>query len=494
MVAGSLAANSAGAFFVFGYLEFVAPFQPKWEHASVIANAVLTVVTMAVAALFHYRVITRQFRKATAWMAEERQPTDAERAATLTLPWRMTAVSVVSWVLAAVGFGSWSWFRESSWLFAGEVDITILLGGLVSTALAYFMIERAVAPLIPVTLQTEALNHPATLGIRPRLVLGWALGSAIPLLSITFLPFDARAAAAHGATPPSIAGAVVAISLAGVAAGLIITVAAARSVAEPLDHIREGLRQVEKGRLGTVVNVEDGGEIGLLQAGFNQMVAGLRERERVQDLFGRHVGVEVAQRALEAGSGLGGEQRDVSALFVDLVGSTALAEVLPPGEVVATLNAFFHAVVTVVNEEGGWVNKFEGDGALCVFGVPAFQPDHAERALRAGRRLDRALRSLEADHPGLVAGIGVSSGPVVAGNVGTEQRYEYTVIGRAVNEASRLTEIAKGRPGRVLATGSIMARVSAEEASHWTGLGTVALRGRSQPTSIYEPLARVAAN
>jgi len=201
----------------------------------------------------------------------------------------------------------------------------------------------------------------------------------------------------------------------------------------------------------------------------------------------------VAQRALAEGSGLGGEQHSVSALFVDLVGSTALAEVLPPGEVVATLNAFFDTVVRVVSEEGGWVNKFEGDGALCVFGAPGFQPDHSARALRAARTLDQAIRSLAENHPGLAAGIGVSSGVVVAGNVGTERRYEYTVIGRAVNEAARLTEIAKGRPGRVLATGRAVAQAG-PETGKWASLGTVALRGSAEPVTIYEPVpARVSA-
>jgi adenylate cyclase len=158
--------------------------------------------------------------------------------------------------------------------------------------------------------------------------------------------------------------------------------------------------------------------------------------------------------------------------------------------VVEQLNRFFTVVLEVVRTHGGWVNKFEGDGALCIFGAPGRQPDHAARALRAARRLDRALRSLESEHPGLVAGIGVSSGVVVAGNVGTETRYEYTVVGRAVNEAARVTDIAKGRPGRVLATASTLGRALTEGVS-WIPLGTVALRGSSQPTKIYEPVAKV---
>jgi adenylate cyclase len=168
-------------------------------------------------------------------------------------------------------------------------------------------------------------------------------------------------------------------------------------------------------------------------------------------------------------------------LFVDLVGSTAIAQNRPPNEVVALLNDFFGTVVRTVAAEGGWVNKFEGDGALCVFGAPADQPDHATRALRAARTLGTALGA------GLPAGIGVSSGPVVAGNVGAEQRYEYTVIGDPVNEAARLTETAKQHPGRVLASESAVG-AAGDEAAHWRKIGTYELRGRSTPTVAYAPI------
>ena len=487
---GSYAANFAGACFIFVYLEFVAPLPPKW-HSETVVDAALAMVLLLVTAVIQHQLVQRRFRQATAWMAESRAPTTGEQQATLNLPWRSTEFSVVSWVGGALAFAGWAWKLHSSALFTAQVLVTILLGGLVSVALAYFLIERAAAPLIPITLQSHAPPRQTAFGLRPRLILAWALGSAIPLLGLALLPLDARASSLNGGPTPSISGAVIAVSLAGVVVGLIITFAVAGSVADPLDHVREGLGRVKGGDLEVVVNVEDGGEIGLLQSGFNEMVSGLRERAQLRDLFGRHVGVEVAQRALAEGSGLGGEQHAVSALFVDLVGSTALAEVLPPGEVVATLNAFFDAVVRIVSDEGGWVNKFEGDGALCVFGAPGFQPDHCARALRAARKLDGALRARADDHPGLSAGIGVSSGVVVAGNVGTEKRYEYTVIGRAVNEAARLTEIAKGRPSRVLAAGSSLAQAGPEAAS-WASLGTVALRGGSQPVALYEPIAIMA--
>ncbi len=133
--------------------------------------------------------------------------------------------------------------------------------------------------------------------------------------------------------------------------------------------------------------VDDGSEVGRLQAGFNAMVAGLREREQLRDLYGRQVGADVAREALERGIALGGETRDVSALFVDVVGSTQLAHRERPERVVALLNEFFNVVVDAVHDRGGLVNKFEGDAALCVFGAPVPQEDHAARALACAREL-----------------------------------------------------------------------------------------------------------
>ena len=150
---------------------------------------------------------------------------------------------------------------------------------------------------------------------------------------------------------------------------------------------------------------------------------------------------------------------------------------------VAVLNAYFETVVRCVGAEEGYVLKFEGDGALCVFGAPAEQPDHAERALRAARALRKELRALSES---IDAAIGISSGQVVHGNVGAANRYEYTVIGDPVNEASRLTDEAKYRHTRVLASETTLQR-AASEAANWGHSGTISLRGRARPTVAFEP-------
>jgi len=275
----------------------------------------------------------------------------------------------------------------------------------------------------------------------------------------------------------AVGGVLVSMRLAGSVAG---------SVAGPLRDVQAAMAEVGRGSLDARCPVVSNDEIGEVAEGFNRMVAGLRERERLRDLFGRHVGHEVAQAALDRDGDveLGGEVREVAVVFVDVVASTRLVARRPPTEVVALLNAYFSLVVDVVEECGGWVNKFEGDAALCIFGAPTERPDAADDALRAARNLRERLATelVEAD-----TGIGISAGPAVAGNIGTEARFEYTVIGAPVNEAARLSELAKQRPERLLASDAVLRRASAAEAGRWELGELVVLRGREVPTQLATP-------
>ncbi|HMS76959.1 adenylate/guanylate cyclase domain-containing protein, partial [Gordonia sp. (in: high G+C Gram-positive bacteria)] len=220
------------------------------------------------------------------------------------------------------------------------------------------------------------------------------------------------------------------------------------------------------------------------QAGFNDMVADLRERQDLRNLFGRYVGEDVARRAIETGTELGGEERYVGVLFVDIVGSTRLAVDHPPREVVELLNEFFRVVVSVVGKHGGFVNKFQGDAALAIFGAPLDLDDFSGCALAAARELREELYHSLGDTD---IGIGVSAGKAIAGHIGSEQRLEYTVIGDPVNEAARLTELAKDEPTRVLGSARAVFLASAEESTHWEIGEGVELRGRGIETLLARP-------
>jgi adenylate cyclase len=365
---------------------------------------------------------------------------------------------------------------------AAEVMIVIGLAGEVTSAISYLLVERAIRPVTARALAAGPPERPAGPGVGTRLVLAWSFSSGV-LLSLLAL----IAVAVLAGTPSStnrLAATVLFLSAAGFVAGWAAVAIAARSVAEPVESVRHALAEVEKGNTEVEAPVDDGSEIGLLQAGFNRMVVGLRERELLRDLFGRHVGEDVARHALERGLELGGEVREVAVLFVDLIGSTTLAATKDARAVVNTLNEFFGIVVEEVSVHGGWINKFEGDAALCVFGAPTPHPDAAGSALATARSL---CRRLERELPETPAGIGLSAGPVVAGNVGTAERLEYTVIGDPVNEAARLTDMAKTAPGRLLASQAILDRAGVAEREQWRLDETVTLRGRTRPTRVASP-------
>jgi adenylate cyclase len=315
------------------------------------------------------------------------------------------------------------------------------------------------------------------------MLLTWSLGTAVPVVGIVIAGIWALAEQDTSATELALTMAVLGTIAIGV--GLLATVVTARAVSGPVRAVRDALAEVERGRLDVEVRVDDGSELGRLEAGVNQMVRGLREREALRDLFGRHVGEDVARAALERGVELGGEVRDVGVLFVDVVGSTALAHEREPHEVVELLNRFFGVVVAVVDEHGGWINKFEGDAALAVFGAPAPLPDRDTRVLAAARTMAARLR---AEVPELAAGIGASAGEAVAGNVGAPARFEYTVIGDPVNEAARLSELAKEPPGRVVVAARLLDAAAPAERARWRPEGERRLRGRPAPTLVAVPV------
>ena len=163
-----------------------------------------------------------------------------------------------------------------------------------------------------------------------------------------------------------------------------------------------------------------------------------------------------------------------------------MALAMPPTEVVRLLNRFFRVVIEAVESEDGLVNKFEGDAALCIFGAPVSCDDPAGEALRAARKL---AERLDREVPEIGFGIGVSAGRAVAGNVGSESRFEYTVIGDPVNEAARLCELAKQRPERLLASDAALSRASDDEVAEWKVGDRTILRGRLEATSLASPRA-----
>jgi adenylate cyclase len=467
---------------VFLFLRFVLPTPPHVSHPNrVLAlDAVAFVVFGVLGLLIASSWLRRLWVRRVGWLTARREPTTEERELTLRFPLTQQGVIGLMWLLGAVIFSALNAPFSSE--LAGNVAITIVLGGLVTCALGYLLGERAMRPVTALCLAAGVPRRPQLPGVSARALLSWTLGTGSVLLGLALLGVGGLHEPRFTAERLSIA--ILVLSVLGAIVGLATTLGLARSLADPIDTLRRAVGLVEQGELDHEVPVDDASEVGLLQAGFNRMLAGLREREHLRDLFGRQVGEDVVRHALEHGVTLGGEARDAAVMFVDIKGSTALAATRDPAEVVSLLNAFFAIVVDVVGLHHGWVNKFEGDGALCVFGVPIEDPDAATHALAAARELRDRLQD-ELDE--ITAGIGVSAGRVVAGNIGAAKRFEYTVIGDPVNEAFRLTELAKDRPERALASQAALAHAERAEAHAWLRSDELTLRGRRQATAISAP-------
>ena len=430
-----------------------------------------------VASILVIRRFRRVYRGSISWISQSRPPSTDERRSLLALP-RQTSLHIFfSWLLAVgiIPFAGPVLGVRLSALVVAKSAGAVLAASIPAFFMTHLVIEQALRPLRARVLSKAGEPAPDTMSMRARLLFAWLVSSGVPFLIIAFMLVGLDDRQLARSVP------LIWASCAGAAfAGIAVTAYTARAITDPIHRVRGGLLSVRSGDLGPEIPIEEAGELGQLQSGFNEMVTGLRERERLRDLFGRHVGSEVVAKALAEEPRLEGETLEATAVFVDVIGSTPLAESLPPRDVLAKLNDFFDAVVRDVTSEGGMVNQFQGDGAVCIFGAPLEQPDHAARALRATRSLLAELENM----PGISAAIGISSGSVVAGNIGTLDRYEYTVIGDPVNEASRLCDAAKDTDSRILVSGSTIRKARAA-GDGWVASGPITLRGRSVPTETF---------
>ena len=259
-------------------------------------------------------------------------------------------------------------------------------------------------------------------------------------------------------------------------------------VAISTGRLLSAMDRVEHGHLDARLGIHGSDEFAEINAGFDRMVTGLMERERLRDAFGRYVAHELVEEIEQRGITMGGKTIDGSVLFADIRDFTALSERMAAHDIVELLNQYFSAVEPVIESEGGWINKFGGDSLLAVFGVPVLQEDHIGRAVRAALKMRVALaefndRQTASGGHHLEIGIGIHAGEMVAGNVGSTHRMEYTVIGDVVNMASRIEGLNKRWGTDILISDAVMAAVS--EQYEAKPMPKVKVHGKSQPIQVY---------
>ena len=328
-----------------------------------------------------------------------------------------------------------------------------------------------------------------------RLIAAFLLVSLLPIGILAYLSAretgDPTAEHAEAGAPrDEILGIRIAHVEVGVAAAsILIAVATAvlvgRSLVRPLRKLEGAMHRVEAGDLDVRAATNGANdEIAHLARSFNSMVEGLERERLVRDLFGQYVSPEVAALAIEHKGRLEGRLVDATVLFVDIRDFTTLAERLAPETLIRTLNRFLSAASAAVAGEGGMVNKFGGDSLLAVFGTPLNPAeDHAGRAVRAALDILAAVERFNVEEregglPELRVGVGIATGEIVAGNVGGAEKVEYTVIGDAVNLASRLQTLTKETGQRILVSDAT-ARAAGAAASFVT-VGDFTVRGKRE--------------
>jgi adenylate cyclase len=487
---GMLQADITGALLVLGFLRFGLPPEDRLQlqdlpaiNLAIFLGYLLLSFTVGAYLTLRMLIPVMRWQRQDALLGQtDPAATEMARTRALKMPFYRAAINVTNWLLGSVVFIAASWPVASK--SAPVVAVASGLGATATAIIGYLQSERVLRPVAVAALRGGVPENFRAPGVIQRQVLTWVLSTAVPILAIVLTvvasKVDILTAPADRLTTP-----ILLLAIAALVIGLFGTVLAAMSIADPLRQLRWALGEVQRGNYNAHMQIYDASELGLLQAGFNDMVRDLAERQRLRDLFGRYVGEDVARRALERGTELGGQERDVAVLFVDLVGSTQLAATIPAADVVSLLNEFFRVVVDTVNRHGGFVNKFQGDAALAIFGAPIEHPDASGAALAASRELhDELIRVLgETDF-----GIGVSAGRAIAGHIGAQARFEYTVIGDPVNEAARLTELAKLEQGHVLASAIAVSGALDAEALCWDVGEIVELRGRAAPTQLARPL------
>ena len=274
------------------------------------------------------------------------------------------------------------------------------------------------------------------------------------------------------------------VSLVILAAAVFVTFAAVGLMVKPINELAKDALEIGKGNLDVEVRESGNDEIGELSKTFKQMIKGLKEREFLRDTFGKYVNPEVARLALEGALKLGGEKKNVSILLSDIRSFTALSEKLPPEKIVKLLNSFFDVMVEAIVSFGGNIDKYIGDAILASFGVPLDLPKHPLYACRAALEMQKKLKEFnKKESTNNRMGIAVHTGEVIAGNIGSSKKMEYTSIGDTVNTAARLEPLNKKYGTDIIISETTYEQINSKMEAEF--LGEETLRGKAEPLKIY---------
>jgi adenylate cyclase len=282
----------------------------------------------------------------------------------------------------------------------------------------------------------------------------------------------------------------VVLLLASLATSALVVPIFARNLSRPLRALADHTEVIARGDYVRRLKLDRADEIGQLATSFNRMSEGLAERDRVRDLLDKNVSPEVAAKLMSDGGALGGEEREVTVLFADLRHFTRLSESLGPREVLGLLNRYFDRMSGIVASHHGIVDKYIGDAVMVLFGAPVESPSHADDAIVSALEMQEALAQLNAElaqegRSSLAFGVGINTARIIAGNIGSARRLNYSVVGDGVNVASRLQDLTRMSQFKANILISVATLSAATGRYRVRPLGAAPVRGRDMPIDIY---------
>jgi adenylate cyclase len=419
------------------------------------------------------------------WVANGKSPRDAPDAwrAAIALP--VEFVTRAAWLPVVFVALPMSVFVTAELSLPAYSELFLFAGILVAVGygavLHFFASELALRPVV----HEIALQLPPEFAERGTGVpLRWKLLGALPMINVITGVIVSGLSTRDRASLSDLGLDVIVAVLVAFTVSFELTLLLTRSVLAPVRELVDATQRVKSGDFSARVPVSSGDELGQLARSFNEMLTGLQERERLRAAFGSYVSPDVAERVMSEGELLEGEDVEVTILFVDIRDFTPFAERSTARETVTYLNDFFELVVPILERHRGQPNKFIGDGVMGVFGAPERLPDHASHALAAALEIASAVD--ERYEGSLRVGIGLNSGPVSAGSVGGGGRLEFTVIGDAVNVASRVEHLTRSTGDTILLTEATRALLGDD--AELEPRGEVPLKGVSEPVRVYAPV------
>lgn len=283
------------------------------------------------------------------------------------------------------------------------------------------------------------------------------------------------------------------VSLLIISVAILFVYYFSKTMSEPIKELVGAARGIREGEFDQKVTPRTRDEIGELTRAFNEMSSGLEEREKLKGAFGKFVNEEIADQILSGGLALGGETKEVAVFFSDIRSFTAISEKLEPAEVVEFLNEYMTLMVDIIHRTNGVVDKFIGDAIMAVWGAPVSHGNDTANCIDAALLMREALIKFNknrggAKNPPIHIGSGIAFGPVLAGQIGSEDRLEYTVIGDTVNLASRLEALNKA-----FGTDIIISQPAYEKVKDryvCKPMDKIKVKGKTKPQQVYAVLGR----